>query len=346
MTEAPPKGIGSVIPAAEPDGASSSRLTVWAAWTADQAESRAFSTARAALALLLAARAVKRLWLPAYICGTVVEGATRAGVELAWYGVDDRLTVDIVSMRAALAPGDAVFVVAWFGRPIEAALQALAADFPDILIIEDRAQALDPGPGIKGAVRLYSPRKLLGVADGGLLVGTDLPRPATQPPLPGLWTANEGRGADVEGRNPEGWFPAYQAREAAFDAEPRRCSERTLAALAVIDFRQEADARRRNWQDLAGRLQACALWTIPAPDFAPLAFPVVVSDAAGLVTHLAEKRIWAARHWANLPSPESFGDAHRLSRHCVSLPLDGRYGPTDMLRMAEAVLAFADAQPR
>lgn len=341
-TETPlPKGIGSVIPAADAGGPPPVGPTVWSAWTAGQADSRAYATARAALTALLIARGIRRLWLPAYGCRALLEGALAAGVAVAWYGVDRQLNPDVTTVRAGLARDDAVLAIAWFGRPPDAAFQALANDHPDILIIEDRAQALDPHGGIDGAVRLYSPRKLLGVADGGLLVGRDLPPPASLPPLPDLWLTNDARRADPDGLAPAGWFPACQSREAAFDTAPRRCSDRTLTALGHIDLEREADVRRQNWRALAGPLDQLALWSIPDPDFAPLAFPVVVTDAAALVAHLAGHRIWAARHWADLPCPDSFTTAHDLARRCVSLPLDGRYGPDDMQRVAGAVLAFA-----
>lgn len=340
-----PKGIGSLIPAADRAGPSSCAATVWAAWTAGQGDSRAFATARAALAALLAARQVKRLWLPAYVCRALVEGVTRAGVEPIWYGVDDQLNCDVEAVRAGLAPDDAVLTICWFGRPPEAKFQMLASDFPSLLIIEDRAQALDPGAGIPGAVRLYSPRKLLGVADGGLLVGSDLPAPPTRPGSPDLWTANDRRHEDAEGRHPDTWFPDHRARETTFDAEPRCCSDRTLAALDLVAIQPEADARRRNWEILAAALAPFALWPDPTPQFAPLAFPVVVPDAADLVAHLADRRIWAARHWEKLPSPRRFDAAHRLSARCVSLPLDGRYGQPEMMRIVDAVLEFAGSTP-
>lgn len=345
MMGTPPKGIGSLIPAADRASPSVCAATVWSAWTVGQGDNRAFATARAALAALLVARRVKRLWLPAYVCRALVEGVTRAGVEPIWYGVDDRLNCDVEAVRAGLAPDDAVLTICWFGRPPEAKFQMLASDFPSLLIIEDRAQALDPGTGIPGAIRLYSPRKLLGVADGGLLVGADLPAPPTQPGLPDLWTANDLRRADTEGRDPDTWFPVYRAREAAFDAEPRCCSDRTLAALDLVEIQPEADGRRRNWESLAAHLAPFALWSDPAPQFAPLAFPVVVPNAADFVAHLADRRIWAARHWEKLPSPRRFDAAHRLSARCVSLPLDGRYGRPEMMRIVDAVREFAGAAP-
>lgn len=74
------KGIGSVLsssdPAAEFEGAS-----VWASWTAAGAQASAFATARAALAALLGARSIRRLWLPAYCCDTLADGARAAYVQ-------------------------------------------------------------------------------------------------------------------------------------------------------------------------------------------------------------------------------------------------------------------------
>lgn len=337
------RGIGSVIPTPRFDGSPVHESAVWTRWTSGSSQTRAFATARAALAALLVHRTVRRLWLPAYACGALLEGAKAAGVEPVWYAVDSRLASDLPGIRAGLRPGDAVLAIAWFGRSPEDGFQTLADECPDTLLIEDRAQALDPAGGIEGATRLYSPRKLLGVADGGLLVGANLPPHPTESPQLHLWAVNDARGADPDGLSPADWFPAYQRREAAFDARPRPCTDRTLQILKQIDYGRETEARRRNWRSLAGPLDRLALWSIDDPDFAPLAFPVVVRDAASLVAGLAGHRIWAARHWATLPSPRGFEAAHTLGQRCVSLPLDGRYGRSEMERVAAAVLELVDS---
>lgn len=337
----PARGIGSVIPTPDPASVGLGGETVWTRWTSGAADTRAYSTARAALCALLLHRSIRRIWLPAYGCGALFEGVTAAGVEPVWYAVDERLNADIPAIRAGLQVGDAVLAIAWFGRPPEDGLRTLARDQPETLFIEDRAQALDPAGGMEGAVHLYSPRKLLGVADGGILVGSNLPPAPTQRTLDGLWAANDARAADPDGQGPEDWFPAYQHREAGFDTRPRACSERTLEVLRRTDCSRESEARRRNWKALAGPLEDMALWSIREPAFAPLAFPIVVADAAALVGHLAGRRIWAARHWAHLPCPQSFAAAHALSERCVSLPLDGRYGLPDMDRIVVAVREFS-----
>jgi len=334
------KGLGSVLPSPDP----ATRLegpSVWSAWTAGAAEASAFATARGALAALLTARRVRRLWLPAYGCDTLADGARVAGVDLAWYGVDDQLNAVTADLDAGLVAGDAALAIAYFGRAPDAALRGLAATRPDVLWIEDRAQALDTGVASLGAVTLYSPRKLLGVADGGVLVGGALPLATARPPdADKLWRANDLRRDDPDGLAPDGWFTAFRAREAAFDAAAAPCSLRTLDALTAIALAPEAQARRRNWRALAGPLARVALWDEAAPAFAPLAFPIRLEDAATLARHLADQRIWAARHWADLPSPPTFHAAHALSARCLSLPIDSRYDAEDMARIADAVLAF------
>jgi hypothetical protein len=74
-----------------------------------------------------------------------------------------------------------------------------------------------------------------------------------------------------------------------------------------------------------------------------LAFPVVVNDVAALSAHMAANRIWCARHWAELPSPQGFAAEHDLGRRCLSLPLDGRYDSRDMERI---VASLRDYYPR
>ena len=130
-------------------------------------------------------------------------------------------------------------------------------------------------------------------------------------------------------------------------AAPAAMSARSLSALAATPTAPLAAQRRRNWQALAERLGGCALWSDPKPDFGPLAFPIVVADAAAAVEALAAERIWAPRHWPVLPSPAAeFPVAHTLSRRLLSLPCDQRYAEADMDRVADAVLRLLTPQAR
>ncbi|HXQ09968.1 MAG TPA: hypothetical protein VN805_03105 [Caulobacteraceae bacterium] len=339
------KAIGGVMPA-EPAG-SPRPDSIWNAWRADFPHTAAFANARSALAALLAQRRVSRVWLPAYVCSAVAEAAAAAHVACHYYNVSLRLESDPKALERELSVGDAVVIVAHFGRPPHDGWRDLIARWPEVVFIEDRAQALDTGEASHADTVIHSPRKLLGVADGGLLLArAPLPAPA-DPADDGLWAPQDARAGDPDGLTPERWRPLFTDAEASMRPSAAAATARTLAALKSSALTPIADARRANWLRLAEALAAWALWDELSPGFAPLAFPILTADAALAVTALAERRIWAPRHWPQLPSdPAAFPDAHRLAGACVSLPLDQRYGAADMSRIIEAVTARVPPYPR
>jgi dTDP-4-amino-4,6-dideoxygalactose transaminase len=314
-------------------------------WGAGWARRQAYGSARSALAALLKARGVRRVWLPAYICPAMVEGVTAAGAEPCYYGVTPRLETDLTEVAHRAEAGDAVIGVAFFGREIGAPFWALRQQRDDLLWVEDRAQAAD-GAAQHADAAICSSRKLVGVADGGLLFTTSAVPPPTLPPAD-LWDPEDARALDADGTAPGNWYGVFQAREAAITAAPNATSARGLAALEAIPAVPVAETRRRNWRWLATRLADYALWADLDPDFTPLAFPIVTADAAEAARALAEERIWAPRHWPALPSPlDQFPEPHALSRRLLSLPCDQRYGEADMRRVAEAVLRLAQPHAR
>jgi dTDP-4-amino-4,6-dideoxygalactose transaminase len=331
----PAIAIGGVM-AAEPERPAIAS-SVWELWSASFDHHVAYANGRSALAALLRRHGRSRVWLPAYACASLAEGA-QAAADVRFYPLSADLELADDAWTAAVTAQDAIVVVDYFGRPPGPRWRELEARHRPPLWIEDRAQALDTGAEPFGDAILFSPRKLFGVGDGGLLFShLDLPAP-THPGDDGLWRPQDARALDPAGDRPQLWRPSFQAREAAMRVGTSAASGRTLAALGAIAPRPAAERRRANWRRLAEALPEYALWPEQAPLFAPLAFPILAADAATAVQALAAERIWAPRHWADPPSdPAEFADAHWLAARCVSLPIDQRYGEAEMARMIEAV---------
>ena len=321
-----PRAIGGVFPA-EQERANVAG-SIWSAWSSGWPHSAAYRTARSALAAVVEGR---RVLLPDYACTAL----SQASPNPLYYPVDSRLNPDLSRLEPLLRRGDAVVAIAYFGRSPPADFRALAASRPDILWIEDRAQALSPDAPPWADIVLYSPRKLLGVADGGLVFSRQpLAQPDPSPDDAALWAPEDARAADPDGAAPQSWYPLFQAREAAFAVDRAPMSARAKAALQSVEIAPIIAARQANWRTLAQRLGAMALWPDFDPTFAPLTFPILTRDAVETVQTLAAQRIWCPRHWAGLP-----GD---ISPRLVSLPCDQRYNETDMHRLADAVLIGAD----
>lgn len=331
--------IGSVFPMPvelSNDGIDNS---LWQVWTQGWGHVSAFSSARSALAALLKFKSIRRIWLPDFCCSALVEAA--GSVEVGWYATTFDLDVSLQGLALSFRPGDAVLAIDYFGRAPHSDFFDLVHDHNDILWIEDRAHALNPRCSAWGDVVLYSPRKLLGVGDGGLLVShSPLPHPSpietAPPPL-----AQRQRQRDPEGLRADQWFSAFRAQEAAFCVDDGRMSDLTRGVLQRADATAIAARRQANARSLASALEDLALWPSDPIDYAPLAFPICVADRDGLAHALANQRIYCAKHWTDLPNdPAVFPAAHSLSTQILSLPCDQRYDERDMDRIVTAIRAL------
>ena len=333
-----PAAIGSVMPLLEPAGATerpAGSTSLLSFWRGERKHVGAYGCARAALSALLALRGAARVWLPAYACAALAEAA--AGLELCWVGVDAGLDMDVRRLDRDLASGDVVVGIDYFGRPPRAGFLELVASRPDVLWIEDRAQAMDTGASDWGDVALYSPRKLVGVGDGGLLIGDEpLPPPfGRASPSP---VAQMRRALDPRGRRPDRWFPAFQDQEGRFGADCGVMSPATRRVLGEVAASPLIAARQANARALAAALPDLALWPPETFDFAPMAFPIRVADRDVVAAALAQEAIYCPVHWSTLPSdPDLFLTAHQLAGEMLSLPCDHRYGEADMARIVEAL---------
>lgn len=314
---------------------------ILALWTAAGVDAWFLHNARSALRALWAAVGPGRIWLPAYACREVAAAAP-AGAQVRYYPVGTELVPDVDMLAANIGPGDHVLAIDYFGRPADARIAELARTRPDVGWIEDRAQALDPGSSPWADWAVYSPRKVTGVPDGGLLVAYRAPLPPLDAPpsddLSFMLPALE-RYDDVAESDNARWYARYRQAEDAMSTRPQAMSRLSRSVLAASDAHADGRSRRDNYAALHRLLAEWALFAEPDVAYAPLGFPLRAPSAAELVRALAVQRIYAARHWADLPSAaDAFPAEHRLAGELVTLPCDYRYSEDDMRRMADAVI--------
>jgi hypothetical protein len=308
-------------------------------WIGDR-EAWVLHNARSALHALWNRLRPRRVWLPAYVCAEVA-AAVPIGVDTGYFPLGEDLAPHVDFLSAQVQDGDHVLAIDYFGRPANPEFFALVRARPAVGWIEDRAQALDPPADAWGDWLLYSPRKLLGVPDGGILVAHRKSlwpldtRPAVDLAfaLPSLE-----RFEDCDETDNQRWYATYLREEAAMTVGLQSMSRLSLAVLKATDAKADSVARRGNYQILYERLRKWAFLPDPEPSFAPLGFPIRVQSAATMSKRLADRRVFAARHWQSLPSdPALFAFEHRLAQELLTLPCDYRYSERDMRHVADAV---------
>jgi len=129
-----------------------------------------------------------KVWLPSFLCCSIVRAFREAGVQVEFFPVDERLQVADDRWLERVVKGDLVVRINYFGfrnpDPVFPAAKARGA-----WLVDDAAQALlTSGIGHDSDFVVYSPCKFVGVPDGGVLVAMKpfKPREALQP-VPADW---------------------------------------------------------------------------------------------------------------------------------------------------------------
>lgn len=303
----------------------------------------AWENASSALSALVTQLRPGAVWLPGYLCAHMAAAVPPA--LRRFFPLTGDLDPDTAALTA-LAPGDLVLAVNYFGRAPGAGWRGVVGAHPQVSFVEDCAQALDPGAPPWGDWRLYSPRKLMGVPEGGLLVPVSARACAIEgprlPPDP-QGAARRRLPMQLRARDPMNnalWHPLFQAAETSGEVSERAMDPAALERLAAVDPRPMIAARRANFARLDARLADHGLLRRPGADFAPFGYPVLVPAARrdAVLGRLHDAGIFAAIHWRELAAPAGMTAEHALAARLITLPCDHRYGPAGMERVADTFL--------
>lgn len=314
-------------------------------WGLQDSAQIGFSNARSALSALLKESDPPRLFLPAYICQSVVDACVEANCAIIYYGLNDSLEPDVPFLERIAKTGDAILAVNYFGRSAGDCFITFANKHPEITFIEDCAQSFDTGQKPWGNWRLFSPRKLVGVADGGFIVHTGsgpapysiLPDRAINPEADIIWKAALLRAEDPDGTSNDLWHSINQQREKSIKVNRQRITDLSHETLTKLNASAIASKRRSNYTTLHKQLSSIALYKNNELKGVPFGYPVRVEAERRdvLAAVLIAERIFHAIHWSTLPSPAAaFPREHSLSREILTLPCDQRYDDQDMARIA------------
>lgn len=312
----------------------------------------AFANARSAFRALLDLTGSGAVWLPAYICRDMADAVPRE--RLRFYSVGQQLAPDVGRISGDVRAGDVVLGIDYFGRPPAADFRDFAASRPDLVFVEDCAQAPLPAGAGWGDWRLFSARKVVGVPDGGFIVPVSARAVAmagdfapVRPDIDRVVAAATpalARFEDERETDNASWSASNRRREGGETISGCGISLLSWSLLGGLEAAPDARRRRSNFAVLAERLRDVDCALDRDPFYVPFGFPVQVpaSSRQGLLEQLFRQRIYPATHWNDLPSPSShFGPEHELSRRLLTLPCDQRYDEADMHRVADAVLALA-----
>jgi hypothetical protein len=300
---------------------------------------------RSAIRVLCEALRPPRVWVPSYLCDSVLLGLPDRSAA-RFFEVGAGLTISSAAWLDEVEPDDLVVLIDYFGFPAPTGVAA-SARARGACVLEDASQALlTEGLGAEADFLVFSPRKFVGVPDGGLLVqaGTRPLPNARLAPAPAAWwrialAATESRREFDEGRDNREWFPAFQAAESDAPAGAYAASALSESVLrTAVDWSGVAHRRRANWEGLAAALADVAVFPTLPDGVVPLGFPVRLARRDEVRSTLITHEIYPPVHWPLAGVvPDRFEASHRLAAQILTLPCDQRCGAADMERMATIV---------
>jgi hypothetical protein len=295
---------------------------------------RGFVSGRAAIAAMLTARGQGAVWVPHYVCGAVREGVIASGLVVYEYMLaEDFGPPDNLPLNST----DTLLIVDYFGvtgKTVERTLKQYGSD----RVLVDASQSLF-FPAETATHVVYSPRKFVGLPDGGLLVSTEAAESRGEADERGSMRRMEHLLLRTAGRREEGRERFQTAEESLTFSRAEPMSSLTRFLLAHVDLLSVARIRQRNAQALfASRPDRHPILFSAPSDAVPMCAPVVVRRAPRVRAALADRGMFLAHYWPDAIVPAGDRNARLLLEETLFLPCDQRYTLDDMERLSSQFL--------
>lgn len=278
-------------------------------------ESIKLNCGRNALAYIINAKNIKKLWMPKFMCDSCDKVLSDNQVNVEYYSIG-------LDFKPLIKEWDGwLYVVNFYGQLSNDYLTSLGDR-----IIVDNAQSYfqEPIPGID---TLYTCRKFFGVADGAILYTDKLIRVEEQDESFNRMNFLLGRFE----RSASEFYQEYVDNNHFFKNEPiKRMSKLTENLLHGIDYEMVKKRRTHNFAYLHGKLHSLNKLNLSVPDGAFM-YPLYIENGAEIRIQLQAKKIFIPTLWPavfNLCKENEL--EYDMAKNILPIPVDQRYGMRDM----------------
>lgn len=296
------------------------------------ANALALNSGRHCLEYLLMAKQIKKLYIPDFMCDTVVRVCEKCHCQYEYYPIQYDF---LPNMRCRLEKEEYIYIVNYYGQLTNELLSQLAAHYGNVII--DNVEAFFQMP-LEGIDTIYSCRKFFGVSDGAYLYTTSRISDELETDL------SYDRIRFVLGRyekDASTFFQEASYNNTIFDSQPVMwMSKLTENMLRNISYDEVKLKREENFAFLHLHLKEKNELSVIIPEGAFM-YPYCVKDGAQLRKKLIEKKIYIPCLWSDVfhvVQPNSI--AWHFAENILPLPCDQRYGEDEMSYIVEQILSL------
>ncbi len=268
---------------------------------------------------------VKCLWIPYFTCDVVLQPLKKLGIPYKFYRVDDKLEI---ADKIELGSDEYLLYTNYYGVK-DAYVRNVFAIYGNRVIV-DNAQALYCEA--VAAHQFYSPRKFMGMPDGGLAV-TSVSNMAVSLPIDSSFDRCSHLLKRLELVPSEGYNDFKVNSKKIAEASLSQMSPISRKIFDSVDLEFIKQRRCENFNVLHESLKATNRLEIPSMDSfeSPLIYPYWVNNGDTLKKKLIELQVFVATYWPNVFEWCKPTDLeYELADHVVCIPIDQRYGKEEM----------------
>lgn len=291
------------------------------------ADAQNFQSARSAFYALLLSLKPEKVWMPYYICDSMIAPLKAAGVDISYYSLNSDFSI---KNDIDLKKSEWLFYVNYFGI-CSRQQKVILEKYNHLQVIFDHSQAFFQKP-LDCLATIYSPRKFFGVPDGGLLI--------TNQKIFTLEDVDQDslkRSTHLLKRldaTPEsGYSDFIFSEKSLMDLAPKKMSVLTQRIFGSIDYEYTRKKRNINFKYLHHALKEknvlspiIELGTIDGP----MIYPFFIEDNQ-LKTKLISKKIFIPTYWPECKNHAELSSFEKsLVNFLAPIPCDQRYETDDL----------------
>jgi hypothetical protein len=291
------------------------------------------NSGRNAFKYILLAKKIKKVYLPFYICDSIITTLKKNSITFEHYPISENLEP---IFNKKLLPDEVILCVNYFGICDKIIDKVLDRFHPNVIV--DNAQAFFSTPHKKVST-FYSPRKFFGVPDGGYAICDqtfegELTKDDSHDRVQYLFKRIES-GA-------ESGFNDYCRNEKLIAELPmRNMSNTTCEMLRAINYKKVNKIRIENFLYLhsyIGRINRLHI----ANDInsGPLCYPFL-TDQNDLRAYLIYNKVFVPAYWQEVLEKKNSADfEHRMAESLVPIPIDQRYSKNDLDKILNLLRSY------
>lgn len=280
-----------------------------------------------------------KVWMPDWLCHTMVEAADRAKTDVMSYELNSDFKATLEALdKSGFRDGEAVLMVNYFGlQDLKPTAKAIKEQYPQSIVIEDDVQAywcFSEQENPYADYRFTSMRKAFAIPDGGLVKTSrpmlDVTDHNTFAPLKvkaGVMKLHRGQ----DGIKDEDYLALFrQGDELISENYESSISDDSKRLFAGTDFEQAKRQRQANAKAILEGMKSLGMKPLieVRTDATPLFIPIYLENRDEVRRRMFQHEVFCPVHWPLEGLDVKKGK--EMAEHELSLIVDQRYTEREM----------------